>query len=230
MPSSSTKIPPAAKTWRWWSEYRAKRAVVGVSLSPLWSPFLRGLNSSSRNTSHTTKFLQASVLKIWFGNKKWAFTLQIGRRRKRIFPFWFRWVCLVCKSCRSNRHAKSFFLQCDAVTFLLDHFNEKAARQIRPSIVLTEKYQYRPDHFAKKLRREKMIANISGTECKSSISVSLLGRRQCDFTVFYYLRAVWEKQKWILESWIQNEIYKMERKVFLLYNVHGLCIQPPRPQ
>lgn len=125
MPSSSTKTPPAAKTWRWWSEYRAKRAVVGVSLSPLWSPFLRGLNSSSRNTSQTTKFLKLSVLhKCDFlkqQHQNGQLTLRIGRRRKRIFPFWFRWVCLVCKFCRSSRHAKSSFWQCDVATFLLDH-------------------------------------------------------------------------------------------------------------
>ena len=69
MPSSSTKIPPAARTCRWWSEYSANRAVVGVSLSPLWSLFFRGLNSSSRNTSHTTKFLK--VLQLTYYERKY---------------------------------------------------------------------------------------------------------------------------------------------------------------
>lgn len=53
VPLSSTKLPPAARMKRWWREYSACRAVVGVSFSAP-SAFFRGLNSSSRRTSHTT--------------------------------------------------------------------------------------------------------------------------------------------------------------------------------
>jgi hypothetical protein len=52
-----------------------------------------------------------------------------------------------------------------------------------------------PDHFAKELRREKMIANISSTERKSSISVTFLSCGQCDFAVFNYLYPTQEKNK-----------------------------------
>jgi hypothetical protein len=195
MPSSSTKTPPAAKTWRWWSEYRAKRAVVGVSLSPLWSPFLRGLNSSSRNTSQTTKFLKLSVnyTSVIF----WNNTTNMGNLlceledvENEFFHFdsvgfvWFAnfagrvdvWNLLF-----GNVMLQHSFLTTwkDNIIFENNFSKDK----------LMEKFGNRPDHFAKELRREEMIANISSTECKSSISVSLLGRRQCDFTVLYHLHA-----------------------------------------
>ena len=50
-----------------------------------------------------------------------------------------------------------------------------------------------PDHFAKELRLEKMIANISSTKRKSSISVTFLSCGQCDFAVFNYLYTTQEK-------------------------------------
>ena len=63
-PCSSTKIPPAASTWRWWSEKRDNRAVVGVSLTPCASRFFNGLNSSSRSTSHTAKLLIIPIVEL----------------------------------------------------------------------------------------------------------------------------------------------------------------------
>jgi len=57
-PFSSMKWPPALRTQQWWRDIKACLAVVGLSF-PFWlSAFFSGENSSSRNTSYTTNFLE----------------------------------------------------------------------------------------------------------------------------------------------------------------------------
>lgn len=76
-----------------------------------------------------------------------------------------------------------------------------------------------------------MVANISGAESQSPISVPFLSRRQSDFTVFNYLdpptHAHTHTKKPIRKPFTQKKKWVTRKKIFstLLCNVHELCIR-----